>query len=114
MPHRLQSPKNTESQSRANLVRTQLGQYPLFGAKKTSGSRRCRRVGRSSVVEEELELEELELELEEGVSNSVWFRRRILNDASFLVLNYIIQFQVPARCAASEHCVCCGEVGACP
>ena len=27
--------------------------------------------------------------------------------------NSTVQVQVPARCAASEQCVCCGEVGAC-
>ena len=50
---------------------------------KTSGSRRCLRVGRSSAVEEELELDELELELEEGVSSSVSFRRRIFERRFF-------------------------------
>ena len=31
----------------------------------------------------------------------------------FHLIERILQVQVPARCAASEQCVCCAEVGAC-
>ena len=34
-------------------------------------------------------------------------------DLLYSTVSYHIQVQVPARCAISEQCVCCGKVGAC-